>query len=222
MAPEWWILGIKLGVPHYQLKIIQCNNAHSPEGLTLCLVSMFDWWLNNSHDATYEKLATALKAIGKTNLALKVCPSKCIIKLYCISTNLVHFHFIFDAFLSWSDEETGDALPKIKYEVPEQGVYHSVTDGDLIELAPDTSPSETELQNVVLKIITDSLADCLAHERKTETTSKTNQRKCFATQKIEILLETCTQKNGNKATWKALVKSSLKARDRELAEKNYC
>lgn len=94
VAPEWWILGIKLGVPHYQLKIIQCSNVHSPEGLTLCLVSMFDWWLNNSLDATYEKLATALKAIGKTNLALKVCPSKCIIKLYCISTKLVHLHIL--------------------------------------------------------------------------------------------------------------------------------
>lgn len=85
-------------------------------------------------------------------------------------------------------------------------------------MAPDTSPSETEFENVVLKIITDSLADCLGHERKTETTFKINQRRCFGTQKIEILLE-CTQKNGNKATWKALVKSSLKAGDRELAEK---
>ena len=72
VAPEWWILGIQLGVPHYQLKIIQCSNVHSPEGFTLCLVSMFDWWLNNSLDATYEKLATALKAIGKTIFVISV------------------------------------------------------------------------------------------------------------------------------------------------------
>ena len=79
MAPDWWILGIQLGVPPHRLNIIQCNNAHSPEGPIRCLVNMFDWWLNNSCDSTYEKLAAALKAIGKTNLALKVCSgsSKC-------------------------------------------------------------------------------------------------------------------------------------------------
>ena len=73
VAPQWWILGIQLGVPLYQLDIIQCN---SPGGPIQCLINMFDWWLNNSHDTTYEKLATALKAIGKTKLARKVSTSK--------------------------------------------------------------------------------------------------------------------------------------------------
>lgn len=115
-----------------------------------------------------------------------------------------------------SDEDMSGSSPKLKHQAHEQDVNHSIRDGTPIQKAPDTSPSESEPHNVVLKIITDSLADCLGHEKITETTIKINQRRpYFGVQKIEILLE-CTQKNGNKATWKASVKSSLNT---ELAEK---
>ena len=114
-----------------------------------------------------------------------------------------------------SDEDMSGSSPIQKHQAHKQDVNHSIRDGTLIQKVSDTSPSESEPHNVVLKIITDSLAECLGHERIIETTIKINQRRCFEAQKIEILLE-CRQKNGNKATWKASVKSSLNT---ELADK---
>ena len=69
---------------------------------------------------------------------------------------------------------------------------------DLIGMVPDTQPSEFELINVVLK----SLA---GHE------------KSIGKERIETILK-CRQKNGDKATWKTYVISSLKAGDGKLAE----
>ena len=69
----WRGLGLKLGVPHHQLDIIQSNCAQYPDHTNQCLTRMFEWWLRNSCESTYESLATALDAIGRRDLALKVC-----------------------------------------------------------------------------------------------------------------------------------------------------
>jgi len=69
VAAEWKQLGLQLGVPNHRLLQIQCNNQHSPYIAQECLTDMFDWWLNNDSDPTHEKLARALIAIRKGELA---------------------------------------------------------------------------------------------------------------------------------------------------------
>ena len=73
VTAKWRSLGLKLGVPPDQLDTIQSNCAHYPDHANQCLTNMFEWWLRNSCESTYESLATALNAIGRRNLALKVC-----------------------------------------------------------------------------------------------------------------------------------------------------
>lgn len=101
---------------------------------------------------------------------------------------------------------------KIKNQAHEQEVYHSIPDCDLIQMAPDTPLSESELQSVS-KIIKHSLKECLGHEIQTLETD----HKVHTTQNTRILLE-YTRKNEHRATWKAVVEASLKAGHRELAE----
>ena len=73
VTARWRSLGLQLGVPHHQLDTIQSNCAHYPDHANQCLTSVFEWWLRNSHESTYESLATALDAIDRRDLALKVC-----------------------------------------------------------------------------------------------------------------------------------------------------
>ena len=67
VAAKWRQLGLQLGVPHHRLLQIHANNQHSPDFAQECLTEMLDWWLNNG--PTHEKLARALIAIGKGELA---------------------------------------------------------------------------------------------------------------------------------------------------------
>ena len=69
VAAEWKQLGIQLGVPMHRLRRIQANNSSYPDSTQECLTDMFDWWLNNGRDKTYERLARALNTIGKRELA---------------------------------------------------------------------------------------------------------------------------------------------------------
>ena len=72
VAAEWRQLGLQLGVPLHRLRRIQANNRNCPDFAQECLTDMFYWWLNNSHDKTYERLASGLRDIGKTNLATQL------------------------------------------------------------------------------------------------------------------------------------------------------
>ena len=85
VAPDWWSLGIQLGLPLDQLHSIQYNNVQYPDSCNRCLTDMFDWWLKGDYDSTYENLATALGAIGIRDLTLEVCRenSKWVIKVSC-------------------------------------------------------------------------------------------------------------------------------------------
>ena len=73
LTAKWRSLGLELGVPHDQLDTIQSNCAHYPDQTSQCLTRMFEWWLRNSCESTYESLATALDAIGRRDLAVRVC-----------------------------------------------------------------------------------------------------------------------------------------------------
>ena len=91
VAPDWWSLGVQLGLPLDRLRNIQYNNVQYPDSCNRCLTDMFDWWLNNDCDSTYENLATALGAIGRRDLTMEVCRqnSKWVIKVSCkkVGTN---------------------------------------------------------------------------------------------------------------------------------------
>ena len=73
VAPDWRSLGVQLGLSLVRLRCIQYNNVQYPDSSSRCLTDMFDWWLKSDCDSTYENLATAFTAIGRRDLALKVC-----------------------------------------------------------------------------------------------------------------------------------------------------
>ena len=73
VAPDWWSLGVQLGLSLDRLRSIQYNNVQYPDISSRCLTDTFDWWLKSDCDSTYENLATALSAIGRRDLALHVC-----------------------------------------------------------------------------------------------------------------------------------------------------
>ena len=73
VAPDWWSLGVQLGLPLDRLRSIQYNNVQYPDSSSRCLTDMFDWWLKSDCDTSYENLATALSAIRRRDLALDVC-----------------------------------------------------------------------------------------------------------------------------------------------------
>ena len=76
VTAKWRSLGLKLGVPHHQLDTIQSNCAHYSDHTSRCLTDMFDWWLKSDCESTYESLTLALDAIGRRDLAMKVCQEK--------------------------------------------------------------------------------------------------------------------------------------------------
>ena len=73
VAPDWWSLGVQLGLPLDRLRSIQYNNVQYPDSSNRCVTDMFDWWLNSDCEATYENLATAVGVIGRRDLTLEVC-----------------------------------------------------------------------------------------------------------------------------------------------------
>ena len=65
VTAEWRRLGQELDVPLHKLNEIQANHEHSRNFVQDCLSDMFDWWLNNDDDTTYERLACGLRGIGE-------------------------------------------------------------------------------------------------------------------------------------------------------------
>ena len=72
VAAVWRRLGLQLGVPDYQLDIMQENNAGRVDPSSNCLYSMFNWWLKGSDSPTPKQLVIALSAIGKRDVAENV------------------------------------------------------------------------------------------------------------------------------------------------------
>ena len=68
VAAKWKQLGLQLGVPIHKLDEIQANHEHSPNFVEECLRDMFNWWLNNGRDVTYERLERGLRNIKKIRL----------------------------------------------------------------------------------------------------------------------------------------------------------
>ena len=72
-VPNWYLLGLQLGVSGDDLDMIERNY---PRDNDLCKVKMFGAWLKMDTSATYRKLARALFAVGKRNIAEAVCTAR--------------------------------------------------------------------------------------------------------------------------------------------------
>ena len=68
--PNWYLLGLQLGVSGDELDVIQSN---FPRDNDHCKVKMFGAWLKMDTSATYRKLVRALVAVGKRKIAEAVC-----------------------------------------------------------------------------------------------------------------------------------------------------
>ena len=70
---DWYLLGLQLGVSAHKLSVIQINY---PRDNDRCKVEMFEAWLRVDTSATYQKLAKALVAVGKRNIAEAMCTAR--------------------------------------------------------------------------------------------------------------------------------------------------
>ena len=72
-VPNWYLLGLQLGVSGDELDMIERNY---PRDNDLCKVKMFGAWLRIDTSATYRKLARALLILGKRNTAEAMCTAR--------------------------------------------------------------------------------------------------------------------------------------------------
>ena len=64
-----WELGIFLNVPKSTIDVIQVDH---PNDSTRMLMGVIDYWLNNDHGFSWDKLASALEECGHAALAKKL------------------------------------------------------------------------------------------------------------------------------------------------------
>ena len=71
--PNWYLLGLQLGVSGDELDVIERNY---PRDNHMCMLKMFGAWLRVDASATYRKLVKALTAVGKRNSAEALCTAR--------------------------------------------------------------------------------------------------------------------------------------------------
>ena len=72
-VPNWYLLGLQLGVSADELDVIERNY---PRDNHMCKAKMFGAWLRVDTSASYRKLAKALAAVGKRNIAEAMCTAR--------------------------------------------------------------------------------------------------------------------------------------------------
>ena len=72
-VPKWYLLGLQLGVSADELDVIEGNY---PRDNHTCKAKMFGAWLRMDSSASYGKLAKALVAVGKRNIAKSMCTAR--------------------------------------------------------------------------------------------------------------------------------------------------
>ena len=72
-VPNWYLLGLQLGVSADELDVIERNY---PRDNHMCKVKMFAAWLRVDTSASYRKLARSLVIVGKRNLAEAMCNAR--------------------------------------------------------------------------------------------------------------------------------------------------
>ena len=58
---ESYMLGINLGVPHYKLRELETN---FPKDARRCKSGAIEYWLDNEHKPSWERIVAALKKMG--------------------------------------------------------------------------------------------------------------------------------------------------------------
>ena len=91
VAAQWKDLGVQLGVPQNILDDIQADQKNSPHVSQECLRDMFNWWLNNGHDVTKEKLDCALRDIEKTHGEESTQISQLLLICMIVLMSILHF-----------------------------------------------------------------------------------------------------------------------------------
>ena len=88
VAPEWYPLGLQLGLTEDALNTIEKDNGHDS---STCKRKIFSKWLSSSKDASYTGLVDALVAIDKKDVAENVSQKFCKLRfLYlCIASYLL-------------------------------------------------------------------------------------------------------------------------------------
>ena len=60
-AAKWYQLGVQLGIPPATLSTIQFDH---PRDAQRCMTEVISWWLRNSPECSWAKLAEAVEAMG--------------------------------------------------------------------------------------------------------------------------------------------------------------
>ena len=60
-AAKWYQLGVQLGIPPATLGTIEYSY---PCDVQRCMAEAIDWWLRNSPECSWAKLAKAVEAVG--------------------------------------------------------------------------------------------------------------------------------------------------------------
>ena len=92
ITPEWYLLGLELGLNEHALKIIESDN---PGNLSTCKRKMFSKWLSSNKDASYTRLIDALVKIDKEVVAENVSQQFC---KFCF---LLGYMYIANTGLLW-------------------------------------------------------------------------------------------------------------------------
>ena len=83
---KWYSLGLQLQVNQEELEKIQLKY---PRNDRICQTKMFGVWLREVENPNYQKLLTALVAIGRRNIAESVCKKKGNTLLIIIYTTII-------------------------------------------------------------------------------------------------------------------------------------
>jgi len=70
VTDDWFTFGVLLGVPPSRLKAIQASKGQG--GVQQWKVDMFQAWLDNKLDASWEDIVSALKQLENLRLATKL------------------------------------------------------------------------------------------------------------------------------------------------------
>ena len=74
VAPEWFSLGLELGVTENALNIIEKDHE---KDVSTCMRKMFSKWLSSTKDPSYSGLVDALIVIKKKDVAEEVSQKFC-------------------------------------------------------------------------------------------------------------------------------------------------
>ena len=78
VAPEWYSLGLQLGLTENMLNVIEKDDGRDS---STCKRKMFSKWLSSNKDANYTGLVDALVAIDKKDVAEHVSQNFCKLRI---------------------------------------------------------------------------------------------------------------------------------------------